>query len=70
MNGLTDHCGDVLFQRGHSQVESLVQIPFRQRNGNRLLLKIPLLEAMLLLRQLEEVRQCARFEFPTDQRDA
>jgi hypothetical protein len=68
MNGLTDHYRVGLFLRGHSQAESQVRLEFDQRSGTRLTLTIPLLEAMLLLQQLETVRRDAGFEFPTDQR--
>ena len=59
---------DVLFLPGHTQAEGLVRIDYTSDSGTRGELTLYFLEAMLLLRRLEEVRQCARFEFPTDQR--
>jgi hypothetical protein len=60
---------DVLFLPGPTQAEGLVRIDYLSDNGTRDALTLYFLEAMLLLRRLEEVRQCARFEFPTDQHD-
>jgi hypothetical protein len=67
MSEPTDHFRGELFLPGHSHAEGKVQLQFDQRNGTRLTLTIPLLEAMRLLRQLEKVRLDAAFEMPKDQ---
>jgi len=59
---------DVLFLPGDTQAEGLVRIEYTSESGTRDALTFYFLDAMRLLRQLEEERQRAHFEFPTDQR--
>jgi hypothetical protein len=63
---LHDQYKGALFLPGHSHAEGLVRIEYDARNGTRSALTIPLLEAMLLLQQLEAIRVDAGIELPKD----
>lgn len=54
---------DTLFLPGHTPAEGVVEI-YYQENGTRVQLRLPLLEAMLLLQQLEEARVRAKIDPP------
>jgi hypothetical protein len=57
---------DVLFLPGDTQADGLVRIEYTADNGSRDALTLYFLDAMRLLRQLEEERQRAHFDFPAD----
>jgi hypothetical protein len=57
---------DVLFLPGHIPAQGLVKMYYLSDDGKRFELTISLLEAMLLLRQLEAIRVQAEIEFPKD----
>jgi hypothetical protein len=57
---------DVLFLPGHTPAEGLVKTYYLSDDGKRIELTISLLEAMLLLRQLEAIRAQAGIEFSKD----
>ena len=66
LNEPTIKLKDVLFLPGHTQAEGLVKTYYLSDDGKRIELTISLLEAMLLLRQLEAIRVEAGIEFPKD----